>query len=117
MSARLLLALGLGLAVGAVGGYLFVASPTQAEGCQVSAWLEVAQRVCNSVGGLGSFASLLFVVGQFHLFAVQNTLMQKNIRAALDAQLYARLESFNRYALEHGADHEMLRRPYTTTRG
>ena len=56
MRVQSLLVLAAGLVAGAVGGYLLAASPTQAASTQVPAWLEVVQRVCTSVGGLGTFA-------------------------------------------------------------
>jgi hypothetical protein len=112
MNVRWVLFLGAGLAVGAVGGYLLAASPAQMEAYQVPAWLEVVQRVCTSVGGLGTFAALLFVVRQFNLLRAQNDWVQKNVRASLDAQLYARLDSFNKFVVEHDAEYDMLGKSY-----
>jgi len=93
--------LALGLAVGAVVGYLLSVSPTQAESQQVPAWLEVAQRVCTSVGGLGSFAALILVI-------FQNNLAQRTMRASLDGQLYDRLDSFNKSIVDHAPEYAML---------
>jgi hypothetical protein len=105
MNVRWLLFLGAGLVVGAVGGYVLAASPTQLEAYRVPAWLEVMQRVCTSVGGLGTFAALIYVVRQFDL-------VQKNTRASLDGQLYARLDSFNRFVVEHDAEYDLLGKSY-----
>jgi hypothetical protein len=105
MSVRWVLFLGAGLVVGAVGGYVLAASPTQLEAYQVPAWLEVVQRVCTSVGGLGTLAALIYVIRQFDL-------VQKTTCASLDGQLYARLDSFNRFVVEHDAEYEMLGKPY-----
>jgi hypothetical protein len=97
MKLQLLLILAAGLVVGAVGGYLLAASPAQAEATHVPAWLEVLQRVCTSVGGLGTFAALIFVILQFQQLGTQNKLVSKNIRASLDGHLYARFDSFNHF--------------------
>jgi hypothetical protein len=112
MNVRWLLFLGAGLVVGAVVGYLLAVSPTKAEGTQVPAWLEVMQRVCTSVGGLGSLAALIYVIRQFNLLGDQNKLVQKNILASLDGQLYARLDSFNRFIVEHDAEYDLLGKPF-----
>jgi hypothetical protein len=112
MNIRWLLVLGVGLAVGAVLGYLLAVSPTKAEGTLVPAWLEVMQRVCTSVGGLGSFAALIYVIRQFNLLGAQNKLVQKNILASLDGQVYARLDSFNRFIVEHDAEYALLGKPF-----
>ncbi len=105
MRVRWVLFLGAGLVVGAVGGYMLAASPSQMEATRIPAWLEVLQRVCTSVGGLGTFAALVFVIRQFNL-------LEKNVLASLDSQLYARLDSFNKFVVEHYAEYEMLEQPY-----
>ena len=38
--------------------------------------------------------------------------MQKNILASLDGQLYARLDSFNKFIVEHDAEYDLLGKPY-----
>jgi hypothetical protein len=111
MSTRWLL-LGLGVALGTMVGYLLAASPAQAESPRVPAWLEVMQRVCTSVGGLGTFAALIFVARQFSLLQAQSELVQKNILASLDSQLYSRLDVFNKFVADHDAEYEMLRQPF-----
>jgi hypothetical protein len=112
MRVRSLLLLGIGVAVGLVGGFLLAASPTESEGHQVPTWLEVVQRVCTAVGGLGTFAALIFVVRQFKLLRDQSALVQKNVMASLDGQVYARLDSFNRFIVDHDREYEMLGEPY-----
>jgi hypothetical protein len=107
-----LLFLAIGLAFGAIVGYVLASSPTQAESYQVPAWLEVAQRICTSVGGLGSFAALIYVIRQFNLLGDQNQLVQTNIRASLDGMLYARLDSFNKFVVEHATEYDMLAKPF-----
>jgi hypothetical protein len=99
------LVLAAGLVVGAVGGYLLVASPAQAEAHQMPAWLEVVQRTCTSVSGLGSFAALIYVIRQFNLLGAQSKLVQKNILASLNGQLYARLDSFNKLTVDHDQEY------------
>jgi hypothetical protein len=112
MRAQSLLILAAGLIVGAVGGYLIAASPAQAESTQVPAWLEVIQRACTSVGGLGTFAALIYVIRQFNLLGTQSDLVQKNIRASLDSQLYSRLHSFNKFIVDHDAEYDLLGKPF-----
>jgi hypothetical protein len=109
-SSLVLLAAGvvLGLSIG-----LMLAPLVAAEGhVTVAAWLEVAHRVCTSVGGLGTFAAIIFVVRQFNLLRAQSELVQKNTRASMDGRLYSRLDSFNRFIVEHDREYEMLDRPY-----
>jgi hypothetical protein len=112
MRVQFLLILAAGLVVGAVAGYLLATSPTQAAGTQVPAWLEVVQRVCTSVGGLGTFAALIYLIRQFNLLGAQNALVRNNIRASLDGQLYTRLDSFNQFMVDHDAEYQLLSRPY-----
>ena len=38
--------------------------------------------------------------------------MQKNIRASLDGQLYARLDSFNKFIVDHAAEYDLLGKPF-----
>jgi hypothetical protein len=78
---------------------------------QVASWLEVTHRVATSVGGLGSFLALVVVLRQFYLLRTQSTLVQKNIVASMDAQLYTRLDSFNRFVFEHSQEYDLLDTP------
>ncbi len=49
---------------------------------------------------------------QFHLLRTQSELVQKNIVASTDAQLYVRLDSFNRFVFEHSQEYDLLDKPY-----
>jgi len=106
-----LLILVVGTTAGVVAGFLAASLPWASQH-QPPVWLEVVQRVCTSVGGLGTLAALLYVVRQFNLLREQSDLVQRNVRASLDAQLYARLDSFNRFVVEHDAEYEMLDGPF-----
>jgi hypothetical protein len=78
----------------------------------IAIWLEVMHRVCTGIGGLGTFIALIIVVQQFHLLRAQSVLVQKNIVASMDAQLYVRLDSFNRFVFEHYQEYDLLDTPY-----
>jgi hypothetical protein len=95
----------------AVGLMLQPLSGASREG-QVANWLEVAHRVATAVGGLGSFLALVVVLRQFYLLRTQSALVQKNIVASMDAQIYARLDSFNRFVFEHSREYDLLDTPY-----
>src|SRR5580765_923893 len=79
---------------------------------QVAIWLEVVHRVATGIGGLGTFIALIIVLRQFYLLQTQSALVQKNIVASMDAQLYARLDSFNRFVFEHHLEYDLLDKPY-----
>lgn len=79
---------------------------------QVAIWLEVVHRVTTGIGGLGTFVALIIVVRQFHLLRAQSEMVQKNIVASVDAQLYVRLDSFNRFVFEHSQEYDLLDKPY-----
>src|SRR6202140_5895385 len=79
---------------------------------KVAMWLEVVHRVCTSVGGLGTFVALIIVMRQFYLLRTQSELVQKNIVASMDGQLYARLDSFNRFIVEHYKEYALLDEPF-----
>jgi hypothetical protein len=108
VSVRTLLILVAGVTLGAVLGFLLTFSPTAGGPQGVPVWLEVVQRVCTSVGGLGTAAALLYVARQFNLLRQQSDLVQKNVLASLDGQLYARLDALNRLIVEHDEEYEML---------
>jgi hypothetical protein len=82
------------------------------ERVQVAPWLEVVHRVSTGIGGLGTFVALIIVLRQFHLLRTQSELVQKNIVASTDAQLYDRLDSFNRFVFEHSPEYDRLDQPY-----
>ncbi len=110
MRVRTLLPLLGGLAAGVILTFLLASSATEGQHQPVPVWLEVIQRICTSVGGLGTAAALLFVIRQFNLLRQQSDLVQKNVRASLDGQLYARLDALNRLIVEHHEEYEMLDR-------
>lgn len=109
MGMRSLLVLGAIGAVGAVLGFLVATSfPVSGQLRDIPVWVEIFHRICTGVGGLGTLAALLYVVRQFNLFHQQSELLQKNVLASLDGQLYGRLDSFNRLIVEHDVEYEML---------
>ena len=79
---------------------------------QIAIWLELLHRVCTSVGGLGSFVALIIVMRQFALLRAQSEIVQKNVFASMDAQLYSRLDSFNRFVFEHSQEYDLLDLPF-----
>ncbi len=112
MRARSLLILALGLAAGRIAVYFLTYPYGRDREHAVPIWLEVVQRICTSIGGLGTFAALIFVIRQFTLLQAQSELVQKNIAASLDGQVYSRLDSFNRFLVEHDGEYAQLSRPY-----
>lgn len=82
------------------------------ERVQVAVWLEMVHRVTTGIGGLGTFVALIVVFQQFYLLRQQSELVQKNIVASTDAQLYVRLDSFNRFVFEHSQEYDLLDKPY-----
>ena len=99
----------LGLAFGLILNPLILT----ADRVEVHLWLEVMHRVLTSIGGLGTFIALIFLYRQFHLLQAQSDLVQKNIAASLDAQLYVRLDSFNRFVFEHSEEYDLLDKSYS----
>ena len=91
-----------------------ILSPISASGerAAISLWLEVIHRVCTSIGGLGTFVAFIFVVRQFNLLRAQSELVQRNTMASMDGQLYSRLDSFNKFIVEHDKEYELLSQPY-----
>lgn len=100
--------LSLGLVLGPV--LLQLGGPSDALG--VPDWLEYVHRISTSIGGLGTVVALIFVVRQFNLLRQQTHLVQKNVASTLAAELYGRLDSFNRFIVEHHEVYELLDKPY-----
>jgi hypothetical protein len=97
-----------GLVLGVIIGLMLAPWRIGGDDGQPALWLEVLHRVLTSVGGLGTFVALLFVVRQFNLIRAQSDLVQKNTRASMDAQLYSRLDSFNKFVVEHDKEYDLL---------
>lgn len=112
MRASFLLVLFSGLVAGLAIGLMLSAVRTPADHAGPVLWLEVVHRVCTSIGGLGTFVALIFVVGQFNLLRSQSELVQRNILASMDSELYSRLDSFNKFIVEHHREYELLDDPF-----
>ena len=104
--------LAIGVVIGLSMGLMLTSSIASENDVKVAMWLEVVHRVCTSVGGLGTFVALIIVLAQFYLLRTQSELVQKNIVASMDSQLYARLDSFNRFIVEHHKQYAMLDEPF-----
>lgn len=102
------MSLAIGLAIGLSIGLMLTPLIAGANEARIAMWLEVVHRVCTSVGGLGTFIALIIVIQQFNLLRNQSDLVQKNTRASLDGQLYARLDSFNKFIVEHYKEYALL---------
>lgn len=102
----------IGLVFSAVFGLILNPLVGSGDHSQVALWLEVVHRVCTGIGGLGTFVALVIVLRQFNLLRAQSDFVQKNIVASLGAQLYARLDSFNRFIVEHHQEYDLLNQPY-----
>lgn len=72
---------------------------------KLALWLDVVHRVCTAIGGLGTLGALVFVAQQFQL-------LRMNVKASMDNTLYMRLDSFNRFIVEHHKIYEQLKTPY-----
>jgi hypothetical protein len=107
-----LMILTMGLVIGLSFGLMLTPLIATENDAKIAKWLEVAHRVCTSVGGLGTFVALIIVMRQFHLLRTQSDLVQKNIVASMDGQLYARLDSFNRFIVEHHKEYALLDEPF-----
>jgi hypothetical protein len=103
-----LLILATGVIIGLSFGLILTPLIGTEDDVKVALWLEVVHRVCTSVGGLGTFVALIIVMRQFHLLRTQSDLMQMNIVASMDGQLYARLDSFNKFIVEHHREYALL---------
>ena len=104
--------LAIGLVLGLSLGLMLTPLIASENDAKVAMWLEVVHRVCTSVGGLGTFVALIIVLAQFYLLRTQSELVQKNIVASMDGQLYARLDSFNRFIVEHHKEYALLDKPF-----
>jgi hypothetical protein len=98
----------MGLVIGISFGLMLTPLIATEDNVKVSMWLEVVHRVCTSVGGLGTFVALIIVMRQFYLLRTQSDLVQKNTMASMDGQLYARLDSFNKFIVEHHKESALL---------
>ena len=101
-----------GVVLGIAIGLLLDPLTRAGERGQVALWIEVFHRLCTGIGGLGTFAALIVVLRQFNLLRTQSALVQKNIVASMDAQLYSRLDSFNRFVFEHYKEYDALDQPF-----
>jgi len=104
--------LAMGVVIGFSLGLMLTPLIATEQDQKITLWLEVVHRVCTSVGGLGTFVALVFVVRQFNLLRTQSELVQKNTMASMDGELYSRLDSFNKFIVEHDKEYEMLNKPY-----
>jgi hypothetical protein len=101
-----------GVLIGISIGLMLTPLVTSDHRPNVALWLEIVQRVCTSIGGLGTFVAFIFLVRQFNLLQDQSELVQRNTLASLEAQLYTRLDSFNRFVVEHAQEYELLNTPF-----
>lgn len=108
MKSSSFLLVGCGITLGLTAGLMMSPVVTVDEVPHVSIWLETVNRVCTSVSGLGTLVALIFVVRQFKLFRQQTDLLEKNVTASMDSALYNRLDSFNRFIVEHHRIYESL---------
>lgn len=106
------MSLAIGLVIGLSVGLMLTPLIASANDAKIAMWLEVVHRVCTSVGGLGTFVALIIVIQQFTLLRTQSELVQKNTRASMDDQLYARLDSFNKSIVEHYKEYALLDEPF-----
>jgi len=98
----------MGIVIGLSCGLMLTPLISTEDDVKVAMWLEIVHRVCTSVGGLGTFVALIIVMRQFYLLRTQTELVQQNIVASMDAQLYARLDSFNKFIVEHYKEYALL---------
>jgi len=100
--------LAIGLVIGLSVGLMLTPLIVTEKDVKIAMWLEVVHRVCTSVGGLGTFVALIIVIQQFTLLRTQSEQVQKNTRASMDGQLYARLDSFSKLIVEHYKEYALL---------
>jgi hypothetical protein len=104
--------LAIGVVMGLSFGLMLTPLIPSENDVKVAMWLEVVHRVCTSIGGLGTFVALIIVLRQFYLLRTQSDLVQMNILASMDSQLYSRLDSFNKFIVEHYKEYAMLDQPF-----
>jgi hypothetical protein len=104
--------LAIGLVIGLSAGLMLTPLIATENDVKVAMWLEVVHRVCTSIGGLGTFVALIIVMRQFYLLRTQSDLVQMNILASMDSQLYSRLDSFNKFIVEHYKEYALLDQPF-----
>lgn len=102
------LLLGCGVILGLAVGLMMTPAVTADGVARVPVWLETVNRICTSFSGLGTLVALIFVVRQFKLLRLQTDLLQKNVAASMDSALYNRLDSFNRFIVEHHQIYDLL---------
>jgi hypothetical protein len=112
MNRSLTLTLAMGVIAGLALGLMLTPLIRTDTQVNIAMWLEIVHRVCTSIGGLGTFVAIIFVVRQFNLLRAQSELVQRNTMAILDSQLYLRLDSFNKFIVEHDQEYELLNKPY-----
>lgn len=112
MNRTSLLILAAGIIIGLSFGLMLNPLVINRDSVTVTLWLDVVHRVCTSIGGLGTFVAIIFVVRQFNLLRTQSEQVQRNTLASLDGQLYSRLDSFNKIIVENDKEYELLNKPY-----
>lgn len=97
-----------GWVVGLSVGLMMTPLVTSNDEPHIALWLQIVNQVSSSASSLATLVALIFVVRQFKLATHQSELLRKNINASMDNVLYARLDSFNRFIVEHHTIYEML---------
>lgn len=102
----------IGFAIGLCFGLVLTPFISNESEGKIALWLEIVHRICTSIGGLGTCVALIIVVRQFYLLRTQTDLVQKNIVASLDSQLYSRLDSFNKFIVDHHMEYASLNQAF-----
>ena len=71
------MSLAIGLVIGLSVGLMLTPLIASENDAKIAMWLEVVQRVCTSVGGLGTCVALIIVIQQFTLLRTQSELSAK----------------------------------------
>lgn len=109
MKANSLFLVGCGCAIiGLAVGLMLTPLVTSNVQPHIALWLEIVNQVSTTISSMGTLVALIFVVCQFKLASMQSELLRKNIAASMDNVLYARLDSFNRFIVEHDKIYELL---------